>query len=154
MNNKVLIIPVVIIIGLGIFFGGGYLLGVSQENKRLEPQIESLGKLADVSAALTSSKLITTIIAFGKVTSVSGRIVTLAARNESLQVSIKQDAKISSLVSPTATDGSVSGFPQEMAVEFKDIKVGDSLNINMKMLPDGQLEGSLVVIFPVAPIIQ
>lgn len=148
MNSKNLIIVVSIIVGVAVLFGVGYLLGVLSERGKTGPQIESLEKITGITSSLSSSKLILSIIAYGKVTNISGRTITLAMGIETMQITIRQDAQIYSYTTPTAVQGKVPEFPAQIPAEFKDIKIGNNLNINAKMLPDGQLEGLSAIILP------
>lgn len=148
MSNKILIIVFSVVIGLILSLGAGYFIGVSLEQEKTGTQIQGLEKLTNVTSFLTSSKLISSIIVFGKVTNISGRTITLAVESENLQVSIKEGAQIYSFTAPVSVDGKMSGVPKQEVAEFKNIKIGDNLNINMKMLADGQAEGFSATIFP------
>lgn len=147
MNNKILIVVVVIIFGAVIFSAGGYFAGVFLEKEKTGSQIEKLEKLTSVTSLLSSSKLIVSIIGYGKVTDISGRKITLTTGSESLQVSIREDAQMYSFVAPAFVEGKISEISAQKVIKFEDIKVGDNLNVSTKMLADGQMEGLSVAIF-------
>ncbi len=154
MNNKILIVSICIIIGGIVLLGFGYLAGISLEQEKTGPQLEKLEKfekMINVLNSLNSSKIIASIIAFGEVTKISDRTVTLTYGTENLPVRIKEDAKIYSFIMPAPNNKGeqvISGIPEQKNAEFKDIKVGDNLNVSLRILPEGELEGLSVIIFP------
>jgi len=151
MTNKILIIGISAIIGGIVFLGAGYLVGVGLERAETGPQIEKLNKAADILKVLSSLKVIPSVIAFGEVTKISNRTVTLTYGTENLAIRIKEDAKISSYNMPAPNDKGeqiISDIPGQKNAEFKDIKIGDKLNVSLKILPDGEIEGLSVIIFP------
>jgi len=145
------IIVIIVLIGGAILLGAGYLAGVSLEKERTAPDLEKLEKLEKINNVLNSFnslKVIPSIVAFGEVTEISGRTVTLTYGAENLPIKIKENAKISSLTAlvPDVEGGQV--VPEQKTVEFKDIKIGDNLNVSLRLLPEGELEGLSVIIFP------
>jgi hypothetical protein len=141
MEKKNLII--LIILGFIIFILGGGLGILYQQQKEVLPSKDIL----KVQAVQTlSSKVIPSIAAFGTVTNISGRNLTLVSGNDSLTVKISDGAQIF-LPATTTTDknGKVVTSPQQ-AVSFSEIKNGNNVSVNLKLLPDGQIEGQMVSI--------
>jgi len=134
MDKKTSII--LLVIG-GLFFlilGGG--LGIfyqSQKNALQTPEGNSKLKAVQV----LSSKVIPSITAYGQVSNIDGRSVTLTFGGDSLNVKINDDA----VVYLPSSESS----PQQIA-KFEDIKKGDNVSVNLRLLPDGQIEGQMVII--------
>lgn len=141
MDKKNLTVLVIVAI---LFFVVGGGLGIAYQIKKdsLTPkekvQVESANKL--------SSKVIPSITAFGEVSNITGKNITLTFGGDSLVIKIRDDAQIY-LPATNSTDknGKAVALPQR-AAKFSDIKTGDSLSINLKLLPDGQIEGQMVII--------
>jgi len=108
-----------------------------------------------------SSKLIQSIASYGKVSKIEGRNVTLTFEGESLTIKVREEALIFSFTQTLGRSLTGEAAPLKKGdtvittrqkVELKDIKLGDDLGINIKLLPDGQLEGQFITIVP--PFIQ
>jgi len=134
MDKKTSII--LLVIG-GLFFlilGGG--LGIfyqSQKNALQTPEGNSKLKAVQV----LSSKVIPSITAYGQIANIDGRNITLTFGGDSLNVKINDDA----IVYLPSSESS----PQQIA-KFEDIKKGDNVSVNLRLLPDGQIEGQMVII--------
>jgi len=141
MDKKTSIVLFVI---SAVFFvlGGG--LGVLYQEQKSVSEIQDSPKTKAVQTL--SSKVIPSITAFGQLTNIDGRNVTLTFGGDSLTVKIRDDAQIY-LPATTTKDskGNPVTAPQQTA-KFSDIKVGDNVSVNLKLLPDGQIEGQLVII--------
>ena len=133
-----------ILVGLVIFLGVGYILGVYSQQKINGQKIESLEKTKNI---FSYSKLINSIIAFGKISNISGRTITLTSETDTLEITMRANAQVYSFTAPTSTGGQLTGIPSQNIAAFEDIKVGDNLNVNMRMLPDGTFEGASAIIF-------
>ena len=140
MLKKDLILGVVI----ALIIGGvlGFILGMAKI-KQIPPKIEekiSVLKESD----LMKSKVLRgwTATASGKVTEISGRILTLASNGDSLKISIMEEAKIFRakliIVPPEETLAEIPPEPEE--IDFKDIKIGDRVYL-MVILIDNELKG-------------
>jgi hypothetical protein len=70
---------------------------------------------------------------------VSGRDITLKYAGENLTIKIDENAQISSYT--TSSKGAV-----QAKAELKDIRIGDNLSINLRLLPDSTLKGMSIVI--------
>ncbi len=150
MKNKSSVIILSIIGGI-VILAVGCLGGILFQKQKTASQLEKSGKLTE----LTSSKIIPSIVAVGKVTNISGRTITLRAHTSeeeplTISIEIANDAKLSSFVFPTAKEGeeSVLGAPTREEIEFKDIEVGSDVNVSLKILPDGSFKGISVIVFP------
>ena len=145
--NKNLTILLIIIGGIAIFvLGGG--LGVLYQIQKDVSQIEKLQAMESVlkvtNSALKvkesmlkglSSKVVTSMVAQGEVVKIEGENITVRNNGETLIVSIGNNSKIYSIA-------------KKVALNPKDIKVGDNLSITFKLLPEGQLDGQLILIDP------
>ena len=147
MNNKILIIGISAVIGGIVLLGAGYLAGISLEKEKTKSQLEKLERATSALNSLSSSKVIPSIVAFGEVTKISGRTITLTYGTENLPIRIKEDAKIYSFNTPTPGQETPLTGPIQTESTFEAIKAGDNLNISVKVSPDGELEGLSVIIF-------
>lgn len=140
--NKILIF--LLIIGAVFIFvlGGG--AGILYQTQKDTPQID---RLMSALEGITS-KAIPSIIAYGQVTGIEGKNITLTYREDSIIVSIRSDTEIYSFVQPTEQKEGQAALPVKQLVKFEDIKKGDTLSISLKVLSDGQLEGNTVTIMP------
>lgn len=144
-NKKTIILIFLIIVGI-VFLGVGYLGGVLLEKQKVAPQLEQLKKTTETIKEL-SSKTIASITVVGEVTNISGRILTITNITESIDISIREDAQIFSLVGFTGKN-----VTSQNNIDFGSIKKGDNLNVQTKVLASGELEGVMVVVLPsVAP---
>jgi hypothetical protein len=101
---------------------------------------------ASQSAAITvlRSKVVPSVVAYGSVAKIEGNKIVLNNEGESAIFDIKKDASVSLLV---WEEGGTGTYTYKKA-ELSDIKVGDILNIVIKILPEGQLQGESVFINP------
>jgi flagellar basal body-associated protein FliL len=122
---------VIFIIGVvaGIFLGG--IVG---------PQ-----KAKVAAANNLSSKVVSSMVVYGKVKSISGRNITLDNLGDTSTISIAASAPVYSF----RTSEGVMAKVQQI-VKFGDIRIGDNVNISVKLLPSGQLQGSSVIVLPTA----
>jgi hypothetical protein len=97
------------------------------------------------SVEVLSSPLIPSIVAYGRAIETNGRSITLAYGGSTMNITVKDGAEISSF---KVSDDSLTMATTQKAVDFSEIKPGDTLNIIIKVLPDGQLQGESVIIFP------
>jgi hypothetical protein len=121
-----------------VLFLVGFALGYL-----LHPQ-KAADKVKIQAATNLSSKVVSSVVAYGQVKSISGRNITLSNLGDSLTILVAADAPIYSfIVKDKAT------APVQQKVSFGSIKIGDSVNVAVKTLSSGQLEGSSVIILPV-----
>lgn len=142
MDNKKLIILISLIIAGVVLLGIGYLGGALVEKQKVSPQLEQLEKTAKTIKML-SSKTVTSIVVFGEVTNISDRTITVTYGTESIDVPIKEDAVIFSFENLTG-----EGVNPQKKIEFGEIKKDDNLNVSIRVLPTGELEGVALIVFP------
>ena len=137
-NKKQLII--FIIVGVLLFLIGGGLGVIStMQSQPVQTKTKTVNSL--------SSKVISSIVTYGQVKNINGRDITLSNLGDDLTISIASNAQIFSFTnSSNGKTGVVA--PTQQIVKFENIKIGDSANVVMKLLPSGQLEGSSVIILP------
>ncbi len=144
----ILIILAVVIAALGTGAGIFYQM---QKNA---PDVKKAAAAEIITKTLTS-KTVTSITGYGQVKKIEGRNITLNNAGDSLTVHIADDAQIFSFSPAPPSDKNKNGSaarngstaPIQEKVNFEDVKLGDSLSINLKFLPDGKFEGSSVIIF-------
>lgn len=132
-------IAILIAVGL-VLLAMGVALGI------FLPKPLALENLTKIKAANNlSSKVVSSIVAYGQVESINGRDIILSNLGDNLAISISNSAKVYSFVIKKGATA-----PVQQPVEFENIKVGDKVNVAVKILPSGQLEGSSVIILPVS----
>jgi hypothetical protein len=126
-------LSILIVMGILIFLAGG-ALGIISENQKIPTQkIETANNL--------SSKVISSIVAYGEVKSVNGRNIVLSNLGTDLTIRIAENAPVYSFATRSG-----SAAPVQQTVKLSDISKGDKINIALKVLPIGQMEGTSVVI--------
>lgn len=150
MENNSLTLTSAVIGGV-VILAVGYLGGILFQTQKTASQLEESGKLIEV----MSSKIIPSIVAVGEIVGISGRTIILRAyANEekpfTFSIEIREDAELTSFVFSAAEEGEevVIGGSIREEIEFKDIKVGDNVNITLKILSDGSFKGISVIVFP------
>ena len=148
MNKNLIILSV--IAGVVIFVLGGGLGVFYQTQKGLlqTEKVQTKVQTMETVIKSLSSKVIPSIIAYGEVTNIEGRNITLSYGGESLTIKIKDDSQIFSFVKTASLKKGEPAVTSQQKVDFKTIKKGDNLNISVKLLPDGQLESQSVIILP------
>lgn len=141
---KTILIVLLLLAVLVIFvLGGG--VGVFYQTQKDSPLLAQAER-AEATVKNLSSKTVLSIVAYGQVTNIQGRDITISYLGDSLIVRVKENSMIYSLVAPSVTQKGATAASTQQQAEFKDIKKGDNLNIVLRLLPDGQLEGSTVMI--------
>ncbi|MGD0576647.1 MAG: hypothetical protein ABSA74_01050 [Candidatus Staskawiczbacteria bacterium] len=130
---------ILIIVGVALFLIGGGLGIVSTQKGSQRTKIEATNSL--------SSKVVSSIIAYGQVKNIDGRNITLSNLDDNLTISIADNAQVYSFTTPVAGKNGGTA-PVQQTVKFENIKIGDNVNVAIKLLPSGQLEGSSVIILP------
>lgn len=90
-----------------------------------------------------ASKVIPSIVAYGKVTAIEGQNVTLSFGGDTLMVPITADAQVFAFTNTTATSA-----PVQQKTTFDKLKVGDNINISVKVLEGGKMQGESIFIMP------
>ena len=130
----------IIILGIAIFLAGGIVGIIYQKQNSGTITGQQTNNTATAKSELRS-KVVSSISLYGKVKSISGRTIIIVNNGDSLPVLISQDATINML---SLSDGKTV---QEKS-SFEKIKVGDNLNISVKVLENNSFSGVIVTIFP------
>lgn len=141
MEKKKLAICIIICI---ILFSLGLFLGtvLQSNNKAQVVKNQAVNNL--------SSKIISTITAYGAVVGVADKEVEITNQGENLKIQMADNAAIYSFVVPQATSKTKTATaPVQKTISLSDIKVGDNVNIIFKLLPTGQMQGQSLVVLPV-----
>ena len=146
---------VILILAL-VLVAGGAFLGVyyqSQQQSALSQQ-ENSAAFASMPALIgnLNSSIFLPITAHGNVAKIDGNKITLNNGMEDFIINVNADADINKFIADPAQK-KVAGvntnyIPQ--AVKFSDIKVGDTTDIYVKVLQNGQLQGAAVTIYPIS----
>lgn len=150
MQKKNLFITIIVVLILIVL---SFVYGYSLKERILSPQETILpaqeeSKLTD----LEKSKVVQSWIvdATGRITEISDRTLTLTVEEESLVISITEDARIVFLSFPEMPIEFVEGElieVEEEEINFEDLKVGDEVSVMAKLKPSGELEGTNVSVF-------
>jgi len=133
--SKIASLALLVIIILAFFaLGGGVGIFYQSQKEGGQPGV------AENILKNLNSKAVPSIIAYGQVTKIDGRNVTLSFNGDSVTIKINDSASINSFVK------SASGTTTQQKMNFSQIKKGDTLSVNVKLLPDGNLQGESVII--------
>ncbi len=144
--SKPIAVVLFIILAIAIFvIGGGLGVLYQTQQNTVAPvaNTQCTEKMALAVKAL-SSQLVSSIIAYGQVENINGRNITLSSEGKNLTVSIENNATISLVVASAKNSQTTT-----KTMTLQDIKKGDSLNIDLKVSPDGSLSGRRIYILPV-----
>jgi hypothetical protein len=133
--NKISLTVLFIIGGL-VFLVAGAGLGILYQTQQTAPQLEKI----NTAVKFLSSKTVPSIVAYGQVANIDGRNLTLAFNGDNITIAINEDATVNSFVKNEA------GTMAQKKSDFSQIKKGDTLNITIKVLPDGQIQGVSVIV--------
>jgi hypothetical protein len=145
MDRKNLVILIIVAI---VFFVVGGGVGVMYQNQMGVVPANEAPKIQAVQTL--SSKVIPSITAFGQVSSIEGKDVTLTFGGDSLKIKVRDDAQIYLPATSTTDQNGKPVTSAQQTAKFSDIKVGDNVSVNLKLLPDGQIEGQMVIIITAA----
>jgi hypothetical protein len=138
MDKKQL--SILIVAGVLIFLIGGGLGIFLIQGSSGRAKVEMANNL--------SSKVISSIIAYGQVKNINGRNITLSNLGDNLSILIANDAQVYAFVVPTDAGENTTASPVQQTVNFETIKIGDNVNVAVKILPNGQVQGTSVIILP------
>ena len=139
MNNKInstVLISGLVCLVLGVGIGLLYKT-LQTSHQQLSPQ-----QIEKTTATIKdlSSKIILSSVAYGQVSKIEGRDITLSYNGDSIKINITENIPIYSFTNDSA------GKSVQKKVDLKVIKIGDTLNITIKVLPDGQIQSQSVLI--------
>lgn len=131
--SKVILIISLVVVALivGVYAGFAY-----EKQASASSLIARVANAEKVTKNL-SSKVVGSITLYGKIISISGRILILAADKDSLPVTIKTTAQIFESVPQKDKTGKTISSTQQK-IEFKDLKVGYVVAVPVKLLPSWQ----------------
>ncbi len=133
---KKLVLIILFFLSLALFLASGIGFGIFyQQQKDLIGEKNS----KDTLKAL-SSKNIASIIAYGQITKIDGRDLTISYLGDTMKILAEDGCKIY-LIGESA-----GGQSEKKEINFEDIKVGNHLNITIKVMPDGQIIGQSILI--------
>lgn len=139
MNKNIILIIVGALIILIIGAALGMVYQAQKGSTSLFPSSDSSAVVKTL-----SSKVIASIIAYGTVSDIQGKNITLSYNSDSVTIAIADTAEIYSFSQASGSNTA----PTQTKTEFSQIKKGDSLNITLNLLSDGQLKGTSVIILP------
>ncbi len=127
----------ILIIAIILLLAVGFLLGVLSQkyNKVQVMKNEAVNSL--------SSKTVSSITVYGKITNIEDRNITLSNLGDSLTVLMSPNARIYSFV---GTSGQAT--TTQIVLPFENIKVGDSVNIILNLSDIGQMQGDSLIVLP------
>ena len=137
---------IVSILSALLIFGAGVALGYlfnSQSGGDLNSPEVMQTNLPVVKAL--SSKVIPSVAAYGTITKIEGNNITVTSDTDSIVVPIRTDANIYSF----SVDVAGQGAPTSKKITLGDLKNGDKVSINLRVLSSGKLEGYSVIVPPV-----
>jgi len=138
MENKNLMLLIAIAI---IFLILGGSLGIFYQQIKTAADLKNDSRILAIKEL--ASSVVPSITAYGQVESIDGRDITLNFNGETMKIKIKDDAFVFIPAMSANANGTASA---QKTAEFKDIKVGDNVNVNLKVAEDGQIEGQMVII--------
>jgi len=129
---------VLMIVVIAVIFIIGIFIGLGLTKSPASPAVQIPGTPTGTSGKTgMNSSVITSVFAFGKLTSVSGQNITLANGSDSLTIATDQNTKIVSYQQVKSATGKITVNPQN--ITLSDLKAGDYLNVNLKVLASGVL---------------
>jgi hypothetical protein len=131
--NKITSIVLLIILGL-VIFAGGMGLGIVYQNKKLKDFKSNISEL------FNKNIIIATVS--GNIVDINGRNITMGYENNSVIIKIRDDAEIVSTIFVKDKNGVIASESKEL--KFEDLKKRDNIQVNIKILPDGTLEGQSI----------
>lgn len=133
----IIIVALVSGLFLGIYYQGQQS-GVAQqgENSAFAVMPALIGNL--------NSSIFLPITAHGSVVKTNGNKITLNNGSEDFLINMGNDADFSKIISDPSKIGSYTSSE----IKFSDIKVGDVADVYVKVLQNGQLQGTSILIYP------
>ena len=143
MSKKHLVfVAVAWIIIFAIGLGAGFVLRSQTKTEIIKDQ--TINNLA--------SKVISSVAVYGQIAKVQGRDLMLNNLGDNLTITLADNAQIYAfkIESVNKDQKSTSTTPVQQKASLADIKIGDKVNAVIKILDNGQLQGSSLVILPSA----
>jgi len=144
-TKKTALVISLVVAGI-IFASGGFFCGVLSEKQRVAPDIAKISNLQRVEN-IVSSKVVSSIIARGKVSKISGKTITLTSNSESIDIFVRENTVFLSRFTPGADGKLPKTTVLEKPLGFSDIKIGSTLSATIIISPAGAAEAVSVAIF-------
>jgi len=144
MSKRDLIILAVV--GAILLLITGTVIGIKIQSKIASDSLTVSKQMQDTIKVL-NSKTTPSALAYGLITKIEGRNITISSGGDSSTIKIRDDASI--IIPVTDSDDPNVNTTVQKNVDFSYIKVGDTVNINLKVGSEGQLEGDAVIILPI-----
>lgn len=141
IDLSLLIIGILAIFIVGLGSGFLYAQQASLWPQQNSSQIASAQAMATAIKSL-SSKLISGIHAYGRITQINPQNIVLSDNGNNLAIKIGSATQVSTFASSV-----------EKKIDISALKLADNLNVTLNLLPDGTLTASSIVIQP-EPIIK
>jgi hypothetical protein len=135
MNKASLIVLSVVMVLAALGLGGG--VGVLYQTQKDAPQISRATELVKK----LTSKALPSIVAYGQIINIEGKNLKLSFNGEDVTVKISDTAAVTSF----NTDS--QGKTSQQNLDFSQVKLGQTVSINTRVLLDGQLQGEAIMIF-------
>jgi len=132
INILILLIVVILVVFL---IGGG--LGILYQAKKDSAKIQEAEKIFAEIKNL-SSDIVASVSAFGKVSAINGRDITISYVGKMLTINVEEGVKITSFI-PSKGGG-------QQNLKFSEIKLGDNLNIGFKINENGKLTAQTILV--------
>ena len=131
MNSSNLVVILVVAV---LFFVVGGSVGIFYQMQKDAPQLQKAE-----SFNILSSKVVASIVAYGKVTAINGKSLTLSFNGSEMVISVAENAPIYAFLQGSTT---------QQKAAFGDIKAGNNVNVNLRVSPNGAIEGQTVIVLP------
>jgi len=131
----VLVAVAIVFLLIGLVLGMGF---ISKQGNLVKKEIVNS----------LSSKVITSVVAYGRVEKIEGRNITLSNLGNNLLITIIDSAPIYAFDTHSVTETKNKASQNQKVVAFDDIKAGNNLNVSLKILEDGRVQGLSVIILP------
>ena len=140
-SNKIKAIIFLIILAV-IIFAAGVWLGMIYQSKNDTAKIASAQKAQSAVKSL-SSDLVSSMLVYGKVQLVGDNSVTITYLGKNLVIPVTSRTQIMGFKKPT---GKFNPAAPELDA-LSDIKIGDMVNVNLKLASDGSFSALYIVSF-------
>ena len=141
MNKAIAIILIVTAILVSLALGVG--IGIFYQMQKTAPKLQAAEKNASTIKDL-SSGIVLSAVAYGQVSAIDGRKITLTYNGQNMQIEIAKDALIYFL--PSGGGNVKLSAADVQKAKMSDIKNGDILNVTITVSPEGVLIGKNVSI--------
>ena len=148
----------ILILIIVVSLAGGAILGVYYQGQQKPTTSTIVQEKSEAFAAMPAlignlnSSIFLPITAHGNVKKIDANKITLNNGQEDFTINVNADADVNKFIADPAqkkaTGDSTNYIPQ--TIKFLDIKVGDTVDIYVKVLQSGQLQGFSVMIYPIS----